>query len=108
MAQMENMKNNKNLSSMDHPSHVQSLQSEPAQATNDVIETTRRTLVKAVSWQTLGIIVMTLLGFVHTGSITSALSLASSSFVISTVAYVFHEKFWQRVSWGKVRRMGQI
>ena len=65
------------------------------------METTKRTIVKAISWQSLGIIVMSIIGYMHTGSISSAMSLAGSTFIISSVTYVFHEKFWQRISWGK-------
>lgn len=65
------------------------------------METTQRTIVKAISWQSLGIIVMTAIGYIHTGSLSSAMSLAGSSLIISSIFYVFHEKLWQRVSWGK-------
>ncbi len=64
------------------------------------METTKRTIVKAVSWQSLGLVVMAVIGYAHTGSVTSALSLAGTSSVLSLVCYVLHERLWQRVSWG--------
>lgn len=70
------------------------------------METTQRTIVKAISWQSLGIIVMSIIGYLHTGSISSALSLAGSTLVVSSITYIFHEKFWQRISWGKSAQQG--
>lgn len=65
------------------------------------METTQRTILKAISWQSIGIIVMTAIGYIHTGSFGSAMSLAGSTLVLSSVIYIFHEKLWQRISWGK-------
>ncbi len=65
------------------------------------METTQRTIVKTISWQSLGIIVMSIIGYLHTGSLTTALSLAGSTVLISSVSYIFHEKLWPRISWGK-------
>lgn len=65
------------------------------------METTQRTIVKAASWQSLGIFVMTAIGYLHTGSFGTAMSLAGSSILVSSVMYIIHEKLWQRVSWGK-------
>ena len=70
------------------------------------METTLRIIAKAISWQSLGVIVMTAIGYAHTGSISSAISLASSTFVISSITYVFHEKLWQRISWGRSTTLG--
>ena len=43
------------------------------------METTKRTIVKALSWQILGLLMMTVISYLHTGSMTSALSLAGTS-----------------------------
>lgn len=66
------------------------------------METTKRTIVKTISWQSLGIIVMSIIGYIHTGSLTTAISLASSTVLISSVTFIFHEKLWQRIAWGKL------
>ena len=64
------------------------------------METTKRTIVKALSWQILGLLMMTMISYLHTGSMTSVLSLAGTSTVIGLISYVIHEKLWQRISWG--------
>lgn len=71
------------------------------------MESTKRTIVKALSWQTIGLVVMTIISYVHTGSLTSALSLAGTSTVLGLISYVIHEKLWQRVSWGTKISSGQ-
>ena len=72
------------------------------------METTKRTIVKALSWQALGLFVMTVIGYVHIGSMTSALSLAGTSTVLGLISYVIHEKLWQRVRWGNLTVENQI
>lgn len=66
------------------------------------METTKRTIAKALSWQAIGLSAMSVIGYAHTGSVTSALSIAGTSTVLGLISYVIHEKLWQRVSWGNV------
>jgi len=65
------------------------------------MDTPLRTVVKAISWQLLGLIVITLISYSHTGSIRSAISLASTSAILGTISYIIHERLWQRIRWGK-------
>lgn len=66
------------------------------------METTLRTVIKAVSWQLLGIAVMSAIAYLHTGSISTALSMAGTTSALGFVSYFIHEKLWQRVNWGKM------
>ena len=66
------------------------------------MDSTFRIMVKGVSWQALGILSMTLLSYLHTGSFVSALSIASSAAVSSFVFFFAHEKIWNRVRWGRL------
>jgi uncharacterized membrane protein len=65
------------------------------------VETKSRTLAKAVSWQGLGLITTTTLGYLATGSITAGGTLALSSATLGLVIYLAHERVWQRISWGR-------
>ena len=65
------------------------------------MESTRRTIGKAISWQLLGLVMMSLISFYFTGSIVSALSLSLASMLSGFVCYIAHEKIWQRIKWGK-------
>lgn len=68
------------------------------------MDSTKRTIVKAISWQALGIISMTILGYARIGSIAAALSLAISASLTSFFVFFLHEKLWNRIGWGQDRR----
>ena len=63
-------------------------------------ETSKRTLIKALSWQLMGVLVMAAVGYVVTGSLIEAggFSLALQAF--SLVCYILHERVWGRIGWG--------
>lgn len=67
------------------------------------METTVRTICKAVSWQTSGLIVMSVLGYLMTGSLQTAGSFAVLTAAIGLVAFFIHERIWARVRWGIAR-----
>ncbi len=70
------------------------------------METTRRTVAKAATWQTMGIVSMAALSYPHTGCLLSALSLAASASASGFVFFFVHEKIWNAVRWGRKRTDG--
>jgi uncharacterized membrane protein len=66
------------------------------------MDTNRRTLAKALSWQLMGLVTMTTLGTIVTGSAGIGGALALTSAVLGTICYVVHEKLWARVPWGRL------
>jgi len=68
------------------------------------MESTRRILIKSVTWQILGVITMTALSYVQTGAIFSAFMLAISASSSGFVFFFIHEKIWSRISWGRKGR----
>lgn len=66
------------------------------------MDTTRRTLAKAITWQLLGLLVTTTLGYVATGSVAAGGALALSSALIGFVCYAAHERLWSRIRWGRI------
>ncbi len=71
------------------------------------MDSTKRTIAKAVSWQTLGIFSMTLLGYINIGSFVAALSLAVSASLTSFFVFFLHEKVWNSIRWGRSSSRGQ-
>lgn len=67
------------------------------------METHRRSVVKALVWQGLGLVSMLLIGWLVTGSATVAGGLAVANMAVGFVCYLLHERFWARISWGKLR-----
>lgn len=65
------------------------------------METTRRTLLKSISWQLMGIVSMTALSYPQMSSLLSAISLAVSASLTGFICFFFHEKAWNRIRWGR-------
>lgn len=66
------------------------------------METPKRTLLKTITWQALGLLTMTLVGFVLTGSASVGGSIALSGAAIGAVCYILHERVWARITWGRL------
>ncbi|NNE79824.1 MAG: DUF2061 domain-containing protein [Silicimonas sp.] len=65
------------------------------------MESRLRTIVKTVTWQTTGLLVMCAVAYFATGSLVVASGLALTSTAIGTVSYVLHERIWARIAWGR-------
>ena len=65
------------------------------------METRRRTILKAVIWNVIGLCVMTVVGLVATGSAAVGGTLAVVNTVIGLTLYFVYERIWSRVHWGR-------
>ncbi len=66
------------------------------------METRKRTIAKAFCWQAVGLVVMTVIGYVFTGSAGEGGALALVSAAVGLVNYFLHERAWARVRWGRI------
>ncbi len=66
-------------------------------------EQKKRSLVKAVSWRTTGTIDTMLVSFVVTGNATAAVSIGLVEVVTKIALYYFHERAWNKISFGKAK-----
>jgi len=64
-------------------------------------ETKRRSIVKAITWRTLGTIDTIVIAFVLTGEIKTALSIGGIEVFTKMILYFFHERIWNMIKWGK-------
>jgi len=55
-----------------------------------------RILAKAITWQLSGLIVMSVIGYVHTGSWSAGGGIAITAALVSFVTYAVHEWLWDR------------
>ena len=65
------------------------------------METRQRSVVKAVIWNILGLVTMTLVGLVATGSAAIGGTLAVVNTVIGFTLYVLYERVWAGIRWGR-------
>ncbi|WP_377193543.1 DUF2061 domain-containing protein [Ruegeria meonggei] len=65
------------------------------------METRRRSVVKAVVWNVMGLMVMTLIGVLATGSAAIGGTLAVVNTAIGLTLYVIYERIWAGITWGR-------
>ncbi len=65
------------------------------------METRTRSIVKAISWQLIGLVTMTLLAFLATGNWGSAGGLALGAAGTGFVCFILHERLWAHIRWGR-------
>lgn len=67
----------------------------------DGMETRRRSVVKAVVWNAMGLAMMTLVGLIATGSAAVGGTLAIINTAIGLTLYVIYERVWAGITWGR-------
>ena len=60
-----------------------------------------RSVAKAVSWRIIGTLDTLLISYILTGEVAIAASIASIDFITKMFLYFFHERLWNKISWGK-------
>ena len=65
------------------------------------MDSTIRIIAKAVTWQISGLFMMTVIGFLFTGSIVAGGGIAFAGAASGFACYFVHEKLWSKVSWGR-------
>ncbi|MET0372308.1 MAG: DUF2061 domain-containing protein [Sphingobium sp.] len=63
-------------------------------------ESNPRSLMKAISWRTLGSIDTFLLGLLFTHDVKAAGAIASTEVITKIALYYFHERAWAQSGWG--------
>jgi uncharacterized membrane protein len=66
------------------------------------METPRRSLLKAVIWQVIGLLCMSLVGLVITGSVALGGAMALANTALGFCLYVAYERVWARIPWGRL------
>ena len=69
------------------------------------LDTRRRTLVKATVWQFIGLMVMSLIGWIFTGSMLRSSAMAVTGTICGFLIYFIYERIWSQVRWGQVYRI---
>lgn len=65
------------------------------------METRKRSLVKALVWNLLGLAVMALVGLAATGSAAVGGAMAVVNTAIGFVLYLLYERLWAGIRWGR-------
>ncbi len=62
-----------------------------------------RSVVKTISWRTVGTLDTMIVSYFVTGSLVMAASIGSIEVVTKMILYYFHERAWNKLSFGKIQ-----
>mgnify|MGYP001804693641 CR=1 FL=1 len=65
------------------------------------MDTQARIWVKAILWQVIGFAVMSVVGFMMTGSVAVGGTIALINCAVGFATYILYERLWSRVRWGR-------
>ncbi|OHE07703.1 MAG: hypothetical protein A2513_00085 [Sulfurimonas sp. RIFOXYD12_FULL_33_39] len=60
-----------------------------------------RSIVKTISWRTLGTLDTMVISYIITGSLTMAASIGSIELFTKMVLYYYHERAWNKTDFGR-------
>lgn len=64
-------------------------------------EKARRSIAKTISWRTVGTLDTIIISYFITGNLAMAASIGSIELFTKMVLYYFHERAWNKISYGK-------
>jgi uncharacterized membrane protein len=64
-----------------------------------------RSVVKAISWRTVGTLDTIIVSYFVTGSLVMAASIGTIEVITKMALYYFHERAWNKLSFGKVKEV---
>ncbi|MDU8927136.1 DUF2061 domain-containing protein [Alisedimentitalea sp. MJ-SS2] len=65
------------------------------------MDSPRRSIVKALCWNLLGFVSMSLVGLAMTGSMAIGGAMAVINTALGFTLYLFYERLWARIGWGR-------
>ncbi len=65
------------------------------------MESKARSIVKAVIWTLMGLLMMCGVGFAMTGSLELGGQMAVLNSGLGLICYVIYERIWSRIRWGR-------
>lgn len=61
-----------------------------------------RSVVKTISWRTVGTLDTMIVSYFITGNLVMAASIGSIEVITKMILYYFHERIWNKLSFGRV------
>jgi uncharacterized membrane protein len=98
------MLNHQVFSKHNNPTFVETstLAKEPTQAMSiSYSETTKRSLVKTITWRMIGTMDTILIAWLITGTLGFAVSIGATELITKMVLYFLHERTWNYIPYGK-------
>jgi len=68
-------------------------------------EKSYRSVIKSISWRTIGTIDTMIISYFITGRLALALSIGGIEVLSKLVLYYFHERTWNKKNFGKIKEV---
>lgn len=65
------------------------------------MDSPRRSWIKAILWNLLGLVTMSVVGLMMTGSAAVGGAMALVNTVLGFTLYLLYERLWARIKWGR-------
>jgi uncharacterized membrane protein len=66
-------------------------------------DTARRSLAKTITWRVLGSTSTFTIAYLITGRWDASSAIAVIQMIINTFLYLFHERAWAKIGWGRTK-----
>ena len=67
------------------------------------MDTKKRSVVKSIVWRVIGIVLLGVIAYWITGDWKEMSMITVLFHTIRLVLYYYHERLWERISWGKLK-----
>jgi uncharacterized membrane protein len=67
------------------------------------MDTQKRSWVKSVTWRAVGLVILGGIAYAVTGDLGAMTVITLLFHGVRLILYYYHERLWERVSWGKIR-----
>lgn len=65
-----------------------------------------RSIIKTVSWRTVGTLDTMIISYFVTGNLVMAVSIGSIEVITKMVLYYLHERVWDKTDFGRIKATG--
>ena len=65
------------------------------------MDSRKRSVVKSITWRVIGVILLGIISYLITGNWKQMTIITILFHGIRLVMYYYHERLWERISWGK-------
>jgi len=66
------------------------------------MERRRRSIIKTISWRIIALIITTTITWIVTGSVKFAALIGGIDTLVKLLAYYYHERWWNRIPFGRL------
>ncbi|RLD17144.1 MAG: hypothetical protein DRI36_04615 [Caldiserica bacterium] len=66
-------------------------------------ESKRRSLVKAITWRILAMIVLGIISYIFTKSLKKMTEITVVYTIVQIFVYFLHERIWEKIPWGRIK-----